>query len=97
MRVVNHLDIMVVDKQQKKTLVTDVTIQRDSNTRKQKPREARQIQGADRGLEGMWRVKASVVPVAIGAIGAVTLKLGERRQKILGAKSEIYRLEEHNP
>ncbi|KAL4000544.1 hypothetical protein ACER0C_008315 [Sarotherodon galilaeus] len=37
----------------------------------------------------MWRVKITVVPVVIGALGAVTPKLGEWLQQIPGTTSEI--------
>uniref|UniRef100_A0A3P9CNU3 GOLD domain-containing protein n=1 Tax=Maylandia zebra TaxID=106582 RepID=A0A3P9CNU3_9CICH len=37
----------------------------------------------------MWRVKVTVVPVVIGALGAVTPKLGEWLQQIPGTTSEI--------
>ncbi len=39
-------------------------------------------------LERMWKVKASVVPVVVGALGAVTPKLGEWFQQISGTTSE---------
>ena len=37
----------------------------------------------------MWGVKAKVIPVVIGALGAVTPKLGEWLQQIPGRTSEI--------
>ena len=37
----------------------------------------------------MWGVKASVVPVVIGALKAVTPKLGEWLQQMPGITSEI--------
>ena len=56
---------MVGDKRDKKAVVVDVTIPSDSEIKKK--------EGAGR----MWGVKASVVPVLIGALGVVTTKLGE--------------------
>ncbi|CAI5656802.1 unnamed protein product [Oreochromis niloticus] len=46
-------------------------------------------QGLREELERMWRVKVTVVPVVIGALGAVTPKLGEWLQQIPGTTSEI--------
>jgi len=37
----------------------------------------------------MWRVKATVVPVVTGALGAVTPKLGDWLQQISGTMSEV--------
>ena len=37
----------------------------------------------------MWKVKATVVPVVIGALRDVTSKLGEWFQPVLGITSEI--------
>ena len=36
----------------------------------------------------MWKAKASVVPVVVGALGAVTPKLGEWLQQIPGTTTE---------
>ena len=46
-------------------------------------------QGLREELERMWGVKATVVPVVIGALGAVTHKLGEWLQQIPGTTSEV--------
>ena len=45
--------------------------------------------GLKEALERMWGVKASVVPMVIGQFGAVTPKLGDWPQKILGVTSKI--------
>ena len=37
----------------------------------------------------MWGIKATVVPVVIGPLGAVTHKLGEWLQQIPGTTSEV--------
>ena len=37
----------------------------------------------------MWKVKAKVVPVVVGALGAVTPKVGEGLQQIPGTPSEL--------
>jgi len=40
-------------------------------------------------VEKMWELKAAVVPVVIGALGAMTPKLGEWLQQVPGTTSEI--------
>ena len=40
-------------------------------------------------MERAWKVKAEVVPVVIGALGAVTAKREERLQQTPGTTSEL--------
>ncbi len=75
---------MYIDKQQKKTVVIDVAILSDSNIRK-----LEKYQRLKEELKKMWRVKATVVPVVIGALGAVAHKLGEWLQQIPSTTSEV--------
>ena len=84
----NQPDIVVVDKEQKKAVVIDVAIPADANIRKKEHEKVEKYQGLKEQLEQMWKVKASVVPVVVGALGAVTPKLGEWLQQIPGTTSE---------
>ena len=85
----NQPDIVVVDKEQKTVTVVDVAIPSDSNIRKKEHEKLEKYQGLREELEKMWGVKAKVVPVVIGALVAVTPKLGEWLQQIPGRTSEI--------
>ena len=85
----NQPDIVLIDKQQKKAVVIDVAIPSDSNIRKKEHEKLEKYQGLKKELEKMWGVKATVVPVVIGALGAVTHKLGEWLQQIPGTTSEV--------
>uniref|UniRef100_A0A3P9CTW7 C2H2-type domain-containing protein n=1 Tax=Maylandia zebra TaxID=106582 RepID=A0A3P9CTW7_9CICH len=89
MVVANQPDIVVVDKQKKTAVVIDVAVPNDSNIRKKEHEKLEKYQGLREELERMWRVKVTVVPVVIGALGAVTPKLGEWLQQIPGITSEI--------
>ncbi|KAM9816571.1 carbohydrate sulfotransferase 6 isoform X4 [Syngnathus typhle] len=80
----NQPDIVVVDKQQKKAVVVDIAIPSDGNIRKKELEKLEKYQGLKEELEKAWKVKASVVPVVIGALGAVTPKLEEWLQQIPG-------------
>lgn len=84
----NQPDIVVMDKQQKTVVVVDVAIPSDSNIRKKEQEKLEKYQGLKEELEKMWGVKASVVPVVIGALGAVTPKLEGWLQQIPGTPSE---------
>ena len=69
--------------------MVDVAIPSDSNIRKKEHGRLMKYQGLKGELERMWRVNASVVTVMIGALGAVTPKLGEWLQQIPGITPEI--------
>lgn len=64
----------MVDEHQKKAVVIHVAIPSDSNIRKMKHEKPEKYQGLKEELEKMWRVKATMVAVVKGALGAVTTK-----------------------
>ncbi|KAF7666152.1 hypothetical protein LDENG_00119050 [Lucifuga dentata] len=81
--------MVVVDKEQKRAVVIDVAVPADSNIRKKEHKKIKKYQGLKEELECTWKVKSKVVPVVIGALGAVTPKLGEWLQEIPGTTSEV--------
>ncbi|KAK7922367.1 hypothetical protein WMY93_009269 [Mugilogobius chulae] len=68
----NQPDIVVVDKEQRRAVVVDVAIPSDGNIRRKEHEKLEKYQGLREELEKAWKVKATVVPVVIGALGAVT-------------------------
>ena len=84
MLMANQLDIVVADKRDKKAVLVDVPIPSDSNIRKEEHKKFEKYKGLKEELERKWAVKGSVVPVVIGALGAVTPKLREWLQQIPG-------------
>ena len=60
----------------------DVEILSDSNIKKKEHENLEKYQGLKEDLERIWGVKASVVPVVIGTLRAVTPKLGQWLQQI---------------
>ncbi|XP_054913489.1 uncharacterized protein LOC129377515 [Poeciliopsis prolifica] len=85
----NQPDIVVVDKHQRKAVVVDVAIPSDCNIRKKEHEKLEKYQGLREELERAWKVKTTVVPVVIGALGAVTPKLEQWLQQIPGTTSDI--------
>lgn len=67
---------VVVDKDQRTAVVIDVAVSSDSNIRKEYE-ELQKYQDLKEELKGIWKVKVKVLPVVVGAFGAVTPKLGE--------------------
>lgn len=73
----NQPDIVVVDKQQKKAVVIGVAIPSDTNIRKKEDKKLEKYQGPKEELKKIWKMKAPVVPVVVGALGAVKPRLWE--------------------
>ncbi|TWW62748.1 hypothetical protein D4764_04G0013950 [Takifugu flavidus] len=89
MVVANQPDRVVVDKHRKTVVVIDVAIPSDSNIRKKEHEKLEKYQGLKEEMERMWGIKATVVPVVIGTLGAVTPNLSRWFQQIPGTTSEI--------
>jgi hypothetical protein len=67
-------DIVVVDKKTKKCQIIDVACPLDMNVAKKEMEKITKYQDLRIEIERLWGVKAEVVPVVIGALGAVTKK-----------------------
>ena len=80
MVMVNQLDIIVVEKEHRN--MADMAIPSDCNILKKEHEKVEIYQGLKEELKRAWKVKASVVPVVIRALRAVTLKLEEWQQQI---------------
>ena len=89
MVVANQLDIYVANKSEKKAVVVNVTIPRDGNIRKKEQETLEKFQRLKEELERISGVKASVVPVVMGALWAVIRKLRDWLQEIPGIILEI--------
>ncbi|XP_078791071.1 uncharacterized protein LOC111949134 [Oryzias latipes] len=85
----NQPDIVEVDKEQRKAIVVDVAVPSDGNIRKKEHEKLEKYQGLREELEKAWKVKVTVVPVVIGALGAITPKLEEWLQQIPGKTSDL--------
>lgn len=64
-----------------------MSIPSESNIRKEQRENINNTKGLKEDLEKKWGVTARVVPVVIGALGAVTHKLREKLQQIPGTAS----------
>ena len=70
---------------------TDImAVPSDSTIKKEEYEKLEKYPGVKEELERTWKVKVKVVPVVIGARGAVTPKLEERLQQIPGTTSDLY-------
>lgn len=73
----NEPEIVVVDKQRKTAVVIDIVVLSNGNIRKKEHVKLEKCQRLKEEPERMRQVKASVVLMVNGTLGAVTPKLGE--------------------
>ena len=57
----------------------------DTNIKKKEMEKLSKYQGLQVELERMWGVKAEIIPIIVGGLGAVTRNLTEYLSKIPGA------------
>ena len=70
----NKPDIVVVEKDEKTCPIIDIACPLDANIQEKENEKSVKYQDLRRELEQLWKVKTRVVPVVVGALGAVTKK-----------------------
>src|SRR6476659_3523764 len=68
----NKPDLVVVDKANKTLLIIDIACPLDINIGKKEQEKVLKYQELKTELQRLWKLKGKVVPVVIGALGAVT-------------------------
>ena len=66
---------MLVDKSKKSCHIIDVAIPQDRGVKEKEFEKAEKYHNLARELRRMWEVKTNVVPVVLGALGTVPLRL----------------------
>ena len=74
----------MVDKQEKTAKIIDVAIPLDKNIRGKESEKIQKYQDLKLELQKLWNVKAEVIPVVIGALGAVSTSLEGHLQRTPG-------------
>uniref|UniRef100_A0A3B3BB75 Cadherin domain-containing protein n=1 Tax=Oryzias melastigma TaxID=30732 RepID=A0A3B3BB75_ORYME len=70
----NQPDIVVVAREQRRAVVVAVAVPSGDKIKRKEHEKLEKYQGLREELEKGWKVKVTVVPVVIGALGAVTSK-----------------------
>ena len=70
----NKPDIVVVDKEEKSCLIIDIACPLDRNIKEKEQEKITKYQDLKREIERLWKVRAKVIPVVVGSLGAVTEK-----------------------
>ena len=66
----NQTDIMAVDKENQRAIIIDIAVPSDYNIASKEKVE--KYQPLREEIERCWKVKTTVIPVVIGALGALT-------------------------
>ena len=68
-------DLVLVDKSKKSCHIIDVAIPEDSGVKEKEAKKVERYQNLARELRRMWEVKTKVVPIVLGALGTLLLRL----------------------
>ena len=68
-------DLVLVDKSKKSCHIIDMAIPEDSEAKEKEAEKVEKYQNLARELRRMWEVKTKVVPIVLGALGTVPLRL----------------------
>lgn len=86
-------DLVVVNKEEKKTLLIDVACPMDHNIKKKEKEKVDNYQELKFELQRIWNTKIEIVPIVIGALGAVTGNLKTNLEKIGLEHVQVHQLQ----
>ena len=75
-------DLVIVNKIEKTCHIIDVVIPRDERVSAKETEKIEKYDELGRELERLWKVKAKVVPIVLGALGTVTRNLNSYLKEI---------------
>ena len=81
----NRPDILIKDLNKKRAYIIDISYPIDINVRKKENEKLAKYGALRVETERMWGVKAEVIPVVVGGLGAVTRNLGDNLGSIPGS------------
>ena len=80
-------DIVIVDKENKQVTIIDVAIPSDNNIKEKEIEKITKYQDLKLEVQKLWKIKAKVVPVVIGGLGATSKEIGKHLANIPGKHS----------
>ena len=81
-------DIVVVNKKDRKCYIIDVAVPGDVRIAEKETEKIEKHDELKREVERLWKVKAKVIPIVLGALGTVTRSLSNYIKEI-GVKTQI--------
>ena len=85
----NQPDIVLINKPERKALIIDIAVPADTNLRDKELEKITKYQPLCEELRRIWNVNTKVVPVVVGALGAVTPSLQTWLAEIPGDISDL--------
>ena len=73
---------MIIDKRDKSCQIIDVAIPEDNGVREKEDEKVEKYQDLAREVRKMWGVKTKVIPVVVGALGSIPLRLNDNLRAI---------------
>ena len=81
-------DIVVVNKKDRKCYIIDVAVPGDVRIAEKETENIEKYDELKKEVERLWKVKAKVIPIVLGALGTVTRSLSNYIKEI-GVKTQI--------
>ena len=80
---------MLINYKKQTGLIIDIAVPRDKNTMDKNIEKIEKYQSLKIELERLWKVKIIVIPVVVGALGAIVYKLPGWLAQISGTIKEV--------
>ena len=80
---------MLINYKEQTGLIIDIAVPRDENIQDKKLEKIDKYQPLKIELEQLWKVKTMVIPVVVGALGAIAGRLPGWLAQIAGTISEV--------
>ena len=74
--------MMIIDKSDRSCQIIDVVIPEDGRVREKEDEKIEKYQDLAREIRRMWGVRSKVIPVEVGALGSVPLRLKDNLKVI---------------
>ena len=75
-------DLVIIDKRDKSCQIIDVAIPEDNAVREKEDEKVEKYQDLAREVLKMWGVRSKVIPVVVGALGSIPLRLNDNLRAI---------------
>ena len=79
---VRRPDVVIVDKREGSCQIIDVAIPEDGREREKEDEKIEKYQDLSREVQRMWGVRSKVIPVVVGTLGSVPLRLKDNLKVI---------------
>ena len=75
-------DLVVVDKKERSCKIIDFAVPEDSGIVEKEKDKIKKYQDLGRELQKIWNIKAKIIPVVVGSLGAIPKQFGNRLKQI---------------